>query len=156
MSDQPTPKAPPSKTVCTWLALLLGGWGGHRFYLHGAKDPWAWLHLGAAVVGLVGTQRMRNLGQDDVIAWLLIPFLGLSLAAAMLAALVYGLSSPERWNAKWGAEPEHPAGRTHWGTVIAAVLALLLGSGILMATIAYASQRFFEYQVLQEEAAPPN
>ncbi len=153
MNTTATPRSS-SKTTSTWLALLLGAWGGHRFYLHGPKDPWAWVHALATGLGLVGVQRMRHLGQDDVAAWLLIPFLGVSLAASMLAALVYGLCTSERWNTALGLSAEHPAGRTHWGTIIGLVLALLLGAGILMATIAFASQRYFEYQVLQESSEP--
>ena len=34
---------PRSRAVATWLALLGGGLGLHRFYLHGARDLWAWI-----------------------------------------------------------------------------------------------------------------
>ncbi len=33
-----------SKTLATFLALLLGFAGLHRFYLHGLGDRWGWLH----------------------------------------------------------------------------------------------------------------
>ncbi len=35
---------------------------------------------------------MRALGQDDQLAWLLIPLLGLVIAATMLTAIIYGLT----------------------------------------------------------------
>jgi len=66
-------KAPKSKSLATWLALLGGLLGAHRFYLHGWRDPLAWLHPVLSMVGLAGVIRMRNLGQDDHAAWLLIP-----------------------------------------------------------------------------------
>jgi TM2 domain-containing membrane protein YozV len=33
-----------SKTASTWIALLGGSLGLHRFYLHGPRDLLAWLH----------------------------------------------------------------------------------------------------------------
>ena len=43
-----------SKTLATWIALALGSLGAHRFYLHGSRDRWAWLHPLPALLGLVG------------------------------------------------------------------------------------------------------
>ena len=85
-----------SKTFATWLALIGGALGVHRLYLHGARDPWGWLFWPPTLLGLWGVWRMRDLGQDDRLSWLLIPLLGLSLAAAMLGAIVIGLTSDER------------------------------------------------------------
>jgi hypothetical protein len=65
-----------SKTVATWLALLGGSFGAHRVYLHGWRDVWAWLHPWPTLLGLAGIQRV----QDDHLAWLLIPLLGLMLS----------------------------------------------------------------------------
>ena len=50
---------------------------------------------------------MRELGADDRLAWVLIPLLGLTLAAAMLSAIVYGLTPDENWNARFN--PRRPA-----------------------------------------------
>src|SRR5207244_1880940 len=33
-----------SKTAATWIALIGGGLGLHRFYLHGWRDVVGWLH----------------------------------------------------------------------------------------------------------------
>ena len=89
-----------SKTLATWIALLGGGLGLHRFYLYGARDALGWLHPLPTLAGLVGVQRMLQRGQDDVLAWLLIPLLGLMLAQAMLFAILYGLTPDERWDAQ--------------------------------------------------------
>ena len=72
------------KAVATWLALLVGVFGLHRFYLHGFKDRWAWAFPLPTLLGLLGVHRMNQLGQDDRLAWVLLPLLGLSLVAALL------------------------------------------------------------------------
>jgi hypothetical protein len=134
-----------SKTVAAWLALLLGTLGMHRLYLHGPRDVLLWLHPLPTLAGLVGVARLLNLGQDDLWAWALIPLLGLMISVAMLSAIVYALTPDDRWDAR------HNAGRsstpTGWAAVMAAVLALLLGGGVLMGTIAYGGQKFFEWQL---------
>ncbi len=143
-----------SKTAATWLALLAGALGAHRFYLYGPRDALAWLHPLPTLAGLAGVIRMRNLGQDDLAAWLLIPMLGLMLAQAMLAAIVYGLTSDERWAARHN--PGKSPVATGWGAVIGVVLALLVGGAVLMGTIAFGGQKFFEYQALREPAPARN
>ena len=143
---------PKSKTLAAWLALLAGALGAHRFYLHGRRDLLAWLHPLPTLAGLVGVVRMRNLGQDDLASWLLIPLLGLMLAQAMLSAIVYGLTPDERWSQLHN--PGQPVVATGWGAVIAVVLALLVGGAVLMGTLAFGGQKFFEYQALQDSAGP--
>ncbi len=136
-----------SKTWATWVALLGGSLGLHRFYLHGFDDGWGWAHAVPTMAGLYGVHRMRTLGQDDPLAGLLIPLLGLMLAGAMLCAIVHGLTPDTAWNARHNPQgPEHESG---WGVVLGVALALLLGAGVLMATIAFGSQRFFEWQLMQ-------
>ncbi|HMO46397.1 MAG TPA: hypothetical protein PKB14_10235 [Rubrivivax sp.] len=141
-----------SKTLATWLALLGGSFGLHRFYLYGARDRWGWLFPWPTLAGLAGVQRMRAFGQDDHVAWLLIPLLGLSLSAAMLTAIVYGLTPDERWAARHdpGAAPQ----RTGWGPVLGVIVALLLGATVFMGTVAFSGQRFFEWQMERAPAAP--
>ena len=137
--------APRSKTVATWIALIGGGVGLHRFYLHGRRDACGWLHPLPFALGLYGVLRARNLGQDDALSWALIPLLGLVLAASMLAAIIYGLTPDERWNARYNAGL--PAVRSGWAAVIGVVLALFVGASVLMATLAFSGQRYFESQV---------
>jgi hypothetical protein len=135
------------KAVATWLALLVGVFGLHRFYLHGLKDRWAWAFPLPSLLGLTGMHRMDQLGQDDRLAWVLIPFLGLSLVAALLGGIVYGLMPDERWNARFNAG--RPASTGGWATIIGVVLCLLFGGTALMATIAFSAQRYFESQAGQ-------
>jgi hypothetical protein len=136
-----------SKTLATWIAIIGGGVGLHRFYLNGFRDAWGWLHGVPTLIGLYGVQRMVDLGQDDMLAWALIPLLGFALAAAMLAAIVYGLTPDEKWDQRHN--PGAPVQTTGWGAVLGVVLALLLGATALMATVAFSGQRYFEYQVEQ-------
>jgi len=134
-----------SKTLATWIALVGGSFGLHRFYLHGLRDLPGWLHPLPALLGLYGVKRVQQFGQDDQLSWALIPLLGLVVSASMLMAIIYALTPDDKWNARYNCG--NPASRTGWAVVIGAALALLIGSGVLMATIAFSGQRYFEYQV---------
>lgn len=153
MASRATPvaaPAAPSKTVAAWLALLAGLFGAHRFYLHGWRDWIGWLHPLPSLLGLAGIVRMRNLGQDDLASWALIPLFGVMMVVAMLSTIVIGLTPDERWAQRFGtAAPV----ATRWGPVLAVVIALLLGGGAAMGTLAFGGQKFFEYQRLRDEAA---
>jgi len=133
-----------SKTVATWLALLVGALGVHRFYLHGLRDRLGWLHPLPTLVGLGGVIRMRNLGQDDHLAWVLIPLVGLMLSQAMLCAIVYGLTPDEKWDARHN--PGQPTHATRWAPVLGAIAALAVGGAVLMGTIAFTGQKIFEWE----------
>jgi len=134
-----------SKTLATWLAVLGGGLGLHRLYLRGPRDPWAWAFWPPTLAGLVGVWRMRQFGQDDMLSWALIPLLGLSLSAAMLSAIVIGLTPDERWAERHGAAGEPPIA-SGWGPVLGVVAALMVGGAVLMGTIAFGGQKFFEWE----------
>lgn len=132
----------PSRAVATWLALLGGSLGLHRFYLHGFRDPWAWLFPWPTLAGAYGFWRMREWGVDDALGGLLVPLLGAMLAGTMLVAIVYGLTNDERWAARFGAAPRRT--RAPWTTLVAVALALATGASITVATIAFTAQRYFE------------
>ncbi|HJV67615.1 NINE protein [Ideonella sp.] len=140
-----------SKTLATWLAVLGGGLGVHRLYMRGPRDPWAWAFWPPTLVGLVGVWRMRQLGQDDMLSWALIPLLGLSLSVAMLSAIVIGLTPDERWAARHGAPGEPPVA-SGWGPVLGVITALMVGGAVLMGTIAFGGQKFFEWEQRQAGA----
>lgn len=141
-----------NKTLAAWLASLGGPLGLHRFYLHGLTDVIGWLLPIPTALGLYGIERVQQLGQDDHYSWLLIPLLGFTIAGCALRGILYALMTPEVWNARFNpqAAPDAPAGQTRWLTVGAIVLSLLMGTTVLMASIAFSFQRFFEYQI--EEA----
>jgi len=138
-----------NKTLAAAIATLGGFLGLHRFYLHGFKDWVGWLFPLPSALGILGVLRARNLGLDDQLAWVLIPLLGFTLAAAGLTAVVYALTTKEKWNAHHnpGAAPDHPAG---WTTplTIGILIAALMGSAVaFMSSLAFSFQHYFQYQV---------
>ena len=140
------------KTVAAWLAFLGGPLGLHRFYLHGLSDLIGWLLPIPTALGLYGIERVSQYGVDDQWSWVLIPMLGFTMAGCALNAIVFGLMPPEKWNARFN--PSGPAdaapGRTGWLTIGAIFCSLLIGTTVLIGSIAFSFQRYFEYQI--EEA----
>jgi len=160
--DATAPREPAdvrSKTAATWIALLGGSLGLHHFYLHGWRSAWGWLYPIPTLVGLAGVVRMRNLGVDDRLSWALIPCLGLTISVAMLCAIVYGLTTDARWARLHAGDPGKPVVqatreededspppgtvRTGWGPVLGVILALMIGGGVLMGTIAFTVEHLF-------------
>jgi len=141
-----------NKTLAAWLAFLGGPLGLHRFYLRGLSDMLGWMLPIPTALGLYGIQRVQQFGQDDQYSWVLIPLLGFTMAGCALQAIWYGLQTPEKWNARYNpSAPEQAgAGQTRWLTVGAIVVSLLVGTTVLMASLAFSFQRYFEYQI--EEA----
>ena len=139
-----------SKTFATWLAVIGGTLGLHRFYMHGFGDKLAWLYWIPTALGVQGVLRVQQFGQDDRLSWLLIPLLGLMIAQGMLAAILYGLTPDERWNATHN--PGLAPRATRWAPVLGAIVALMVGGAVLMSTIAFGGQRWFEWQRQQASA----
>ena len=141
-----------NKSVAAWLAFVGGPLGLHRFYLHGLGDWLGWLLPIPTALGVYGIQRVQAMGQDDHISWMLIPLLGFTIAGCALRGILYGLMTPEKWNARFNpsAAPDAAPGRTNWFTIFAIALSLLVGTTVLMASLAFSFQRYFEYQI--EEA----
>lgn len=141
-----------NKTVAAWLAFLGGPLGLHRFYLHGFGDLPGWLLPIPTALGLYGIERVHRYGLDDAWSWVLIPLLGFNVAGCALTAIVYGLTTAEKWNARFNrasqdCAPDAAPGRTNWSTIGAVVLSLLIGATVLMASIVFSFQRYFEYQI---------
>ena len=141
-----------SKTLTTWLAFLGGPLGLHRFYLYGLGDMIGWMLPIPTALGLYGMERIASHGIDDQVSWLLVPLLGFTIAACALVAIVYGLMAPEKWNARHnpGLPEDALPGRTRWLTIFGIVASLLIGTTILMASLAYSFEHYFQYQI--EEA----
>ena len=139
--------------MAAWLALLGGALGLHRLYLYGLRDKLGWAHAFPTAIGWLGVQRLQTLGQDDTLAWLMVPLFGLMLSLGALFAILYGLMPDEKWDARHN--PGQPGRNTTWAPVLAAVAALLLGGGVLMGTITYSVQMFFQWQLAPAAAAVP-
>jgi hypothetical protein len=138
-----------NKTLATWLAFWTGPLGLHRFYLYGWTDMMGWLLPIPTALGFYGLERVQKFGQDDTLSWMLIPLLGFTIAGCAMNAIVYGLTPIEKWNAKFNPQADAltPSGRTQWGTIIGIVVALLLGTTVLMSSLVFSFQRYFEYQI---------
>ena len=138
-----------NKTLAAWLAFGAGPIGLHRFYLHGLRDWLGWLLPVPTLVGLYGVSRVMDYGVDDALSWVLLPILGFTIAACALTGIIYGLMPREKWNARFNpsASNEDAAGATGWLTIGAIVVSLMVGTAVLMASIAFSFQRYFEYQV---------
>lgn len=119
-----------NKTLATLLAFALGGLGLHRFYLHGWKDSWGWLHL-ASVPACLAVLLLSGGRSGEFTA---IPLV-LSMLAGFLQALVIGLTPDDKWDARF-----NPASgrRSASGWPIAILLVLTTGVGAtgLIATLA--------------------
>lgn len=141
-----------NKTYAAWLTFIGGPLGLHRFYLRGLGDLWGWIIPLPTALGLYGIERVQQNGLDDQWSWILIPLLGFTVAGCALTAIVYGLMTPEKWNARYNPQAHQDAapGRTNWFTIGAIALALLVGTTVLMSSIVFSFQHYFEYQV--EEA----
>ena len=138
-----------NKTVALWLTLVAGPLGLHRVYLRGKFDAIAAALAIASLIGLYGVYRAQSLGVDDQLSWVLIPFLGFTVAGCALNAIVYGLMGTESWNVRFNpSEPvESLQGETGKMTVAGLATALFFGTTVLMASLAFSFQRYFEYQV---------
>lgn len=141
-----------NKTTAAWLAFIAGPLGLHRFYLYGKSDLIGWLLPIPTALGIYGIERVAKNGVDDMLSWMLIPMLGFTFAGCALTAIVYGLTSSTKWNARFNpaAAQDAIAGATNWLTIGALVAALLIGTTVFMGSITFSIQRYFEFQV--EEA----
>lgn len=119
-----------NKAFTSLLAFLLGMLGAHRFYLHGAKDRWGWLHLAALPASLA----LRQAFPDADWFYQILP-LTLSALAGFLEALVLGLMPDDKWDARYNAASSHRSD-TGWPLAVVLVATLMLGAGVLIATMA--------------------
>ena len=118
-----------NKTVATLLALLLGGFGIHRFYLKPGADRIGLLHLCCLPVTgiLYGAVKPHPF-------YIVLPLL-VSYIVGFVEALVIGLTPDEKWDAQY---KEHSGQQTHsnWVLVLLLVVTMLVATTVLIGTIA--------------------
>jgi hypothetical protein len=121
-----------NKTLATLLAAALGGVGGHRFYLYGARDKWAWLRLATLPLSIV----LANFyfGQPILLTYLL---LILSALVAVIEALVLGLTPDEKWDARYNAGSGRQS-QSSWMLALILVFTVGLGATGLITVLARA------------------
>lgn len=119
-----------NKTLTTFLALVLGGLGVHRFYLKSGSDRLGVLHLcSVPVAGLV-----YGIGHAPNPFWVLLPLL-ISYIVACIEALVIGLTPDDKWDALHNAGSGRSS-HSHWIVVVLVVITALVGATMLIATLA--------------------
>ena len=119
-----------NKTFATLLATVLGGLGIHRFYLYGAKDLWAWVHLSSAPLSLL----VMFIGAGQSQMFLLAPLI-VSVLAGFIEALVLGLMSDEKWDAAHNRNSGRESS-SNWPLALILVFTLGIGAIALIAAIA--------------------
>ncbi|CAN5140871.1 NINE protein [soil metagenome] len=112
-----------NKTFATLLAATLGGSGIHRFYIHGRRDPWAWLHFASIPVSLI----LIFFGANGPMILLAGAFVASTLAA-VLEALVIGLCPDEKWDARFNPDSRK---KTVSGWPLALLLVVTVGGGAI-------------------------
>ncbi len=135
-----------SKTLTAALAFLFGSVGAHRFYLYGWKDWAGWAHLFATGVSIPGFLLLAASQRASLLGWWLAFPGAVSLLAAFLAALTYGLRADEKWDAQFNAHTSQHS-RSGWTVIFILIFSLLIGAFLLMAALALAFQTYFEAQV---------
>ena len=124
----PTPHK--NKTLATFLALVLGALGAHRFYLKGGVDRLGLLHLCCLpVAGLV-----YGLGHAPNPFWVLLPLL-VSGIAGCIEALVIGTTADEKWDAAHNAGSGQRS-QSNWVVVVLLVATMLGGATAAIGTMA--------------------
>ena len=119
-----------NKTFAALLALLFGGAGLHRFYVHGMRDRWGWLHAAALLLsgGLLAQDPSRALLVNTA------PLV-LSVLAACIETFVIGLMADEKWDARYNATSGQQSD-TSW--MVAVLMVINLGYGATLMLIALA------------------
>jgi hypothetical protein len=119
-----------NKTLATFLAVVLGGFGVHRFYLKGSLDRLGLLHLCALPI----TGMVYGLAPHAAPFFHMLPLV-VSYLVAFLEALMIGLSPDEKWDAAHNAGSGR-ASQSNWPLALLLVATMLVGSTVLIATIA--------------------
>ncbi|MEP9325644.1 NINE protein [Paraburkholderia phymatum] len=135
-----------SKTLTAALAFLFGMLGAHRFYLHGLRDVWGWAHLVGTIIGIPGFTLLVATERAAIMGWVLAFPGAVSLLAAFLAAIVYGLRPDDKWDAQFNAHTGQHS-RSGWAVIFVVIFSLLIGAFLLMTGLALAFQTYFESQV---------
>ncbi len=118
-----------NKTVATLLALLLGGFGIHRFYLKPGADRIGLLHLCCLpVMGILyGAVKPHPF-------YMVLPLL-VSYIVGFVEALVIGLTPDEKWDARYNQHSGRQS-RSNWVLVLLLVVTMLVATTVLIGTIA--------------------
>ncbi|HEX9174445.1 MAG TPA: TM2 domain-containing protein [Telluria sp.] len=119
-----------NKTLASFLAVVLGGFGAHRFYLRGPLDRLGLLHLCALPI----TGMVVGIAHDADPYYKLLPLI-VSYLVAFLEALIIGLTPDEKWDAAHNVGSGRST-QSNWVLALLLVATMLVGCTVLIATIA--------------------
>lgn len=119
-----------NKTLASFLAVVLGGFGVHRFYLRGPLDRLGLLHLCAVPI----TGMVVGIAHDADPYYKLLPLI-VSYLVGFLEALVIGLTPDEKWDAAHNVGSGRST-QSNWVLALLLVATMLVGCTVLIATIA--------------------
>ena len=134
-----------SKTLTALLAFLFGTLGAHRFYLYGWRDLFGWAHVIGTTLGIPGVFLLIASERTSALGWVLAVPGAVSLLAAFLAAIVYGLRPDQKWDAQFNAG-QTSRSRSGWGVIFVVIFSLFIGALLLMSGLAVTFQTYFESQ----------
>lgn len=118
-----------NKTLATFLALVLGAVGAHRFYLAAPTDRLGLAHVcSIPVAGLV-----YGVGHAPNPFWVLLPLL-VSAIAGFIEALVIGLTPDDKWDARYNPQSGAKS-RSNWMIAVLLVATMMVGATVLIATM---------------------
>ena len=140
-----------SKTLTAALAFFLGTVGAHRFYLYGQRDIYGWAHLVGTLIGIPGVMLLVASERASILGWVLAFPGAISLLAAFLAAIVYGLRPDDKWDKQFNAHTQRKS-RSGWTVIFVVIFSLLIGAFLLMTALALSFQTYFEGQVQEAKA----
>jgi TM2 domain-containing membrane protein YozV len=145
-AGKPVPPYFRSKTLTAALAFLFGCIGLHRFYLYGMRDKYGWAHIVGIVMGAFGFLLLAETERTSILGWVLAFPGAVSLLAAFLSAIVYGLRPDAKWDAQFNAHTGRSS-NSGWTVIFVVIFSLLFGAFLLMTGLALTFQTYFESQV---------
>jgi uncharacterized membrane protein len=89
--------------------------------------------------------------RSSILGWVLAFPGAVSLLAAFLAAIVYGLRPDEKWDRQFNAHTQRQS-RSGWTVIFVVIFSLLIGAFLLMTGLAISFQTYFEGQVQAAKA----
>ncbi|SAL47358.1 membrane protein [Caballeronia terrestris] len=146
VSGKPAAQRFRSKTLTAALAFFFGSLGAHRFYLYGMRDKFGWAHIVGIALGVVGYMLLAATERASMLGWVLAFPGAVSLLAAFLSAIVYGLRPDAKWDAQFNAHTGRHS-RSGWTVIFVVIFSLLIGAFLLMTGLALTFQTYFEGQV---------
>lgn len=119
-----------NKTFATLLAVVLGGFGAHRFYLRGSLDKLGLVHLTSVpIAGLV-----YGLAPEADGFFKFLPLL-LSYVVGFVEALVIGVTADEKFDADFNVSSGKKS-HSKWYLALLLVATMLMGTTALIFTMA--------------------